>query len=204
LRLSNAGLRRVLPELKKIEPIWGPPARHLSRATRCTDAWHALSRRKRPKLPAHKAASGMHDSFREPERLERAKDVVPMLVVTLNRWCGSDRLMRDLNGEVGRTHLSDGKPRRFGHNGTPTFLVNGKEAKDIVEADGPARDDQPGVNGLSNLSSLPLGGVKRGYHSGNPLHFSHRDARRSNALKRFAPESQTNSPGSISSRRSFR
>ena len=124
------------PELKKIESEFGDRLRVIFR--------------ERPLVPTHEhaliaaqaaeaaGAQGrfweMHDKLYENQKAwSEAKDVVPMLVDYAKQiGLDPDRFMRDLNGEVVAARIfQDGKrAHALGINGTPTFLVNGKEAKD--------------------------------------------------------------------------
>ena len=76
----------------------------------------------------------MHDKLYENQKLwAEVKDVVPMLVDYAKQiGLDTDRFMRDLNGEaVAARIFQDGKrAHALGINSTPTFFVNGKEAKD--------------------------------------------------------------------------
>ncbi len=124
------------PELKKIENEFGDRLRVIFR--------------ERPLVPTHEhaliaaqaaEAAGvqgrfweMHDKLYENQKTwSEARDVVPMFV-DYARQIGldTDRFMRDLNGEVVAVRIfQDGKrAHALGINTTPTFLVNGKEAKD--------------------------------------------------------------------------
>ena len=124
------------PELKKIESEFGERLRVIFR--------------ERPLVPPHEhaliaaqaaEAAGMQDRFWEmhdklyenQKAWSEAKDVVPMFVDYAKQiGLDTDRFMRDLNGEVVASRIfQDGKR---GHAlavvATPTFFVNGKEAKD--------------------------------------------------------------------------
>lgn len=123
------------PELKKIESEYGDRLRVIFR--------------ERPLVPTHEhalvaaqaaEAAGlqgrfweMHDKLFENQKLwSEAKDVVPIFV-DYARQIGldSDRFMRDLSGEVVAQRIfQDGKrSHALGVTATPTFFINGKEAK---------------------------------------------------------------------------
>jgi NhaA family Na+:H+ antiporter len=124
------------PELKKIENEFGDRLRVIFR--------------ERPLVPRHEhaliaaqaaEAAGvqgrfweMHDKLYENQKAwSEAKDVVPMFVDYAKQiGLDADRFMRDLNGEVVAARIfQDGKrAHALGIDSTPTFLVNGKEAKD--------------------------------------------------------------------------
>jgi protein-disulfide isomerase len=124
------------PELKKIESEFGERLRVIFR--------------ERPLVPPHEhaliaaqaaEAAGlqnrfweMHDKLYENQKAwVEAKDVVPMLVDYAKQiGLDTDRFMRDLNGEAVASRIfQDGKrAHALGVNTTPTFFVNGKEAKD--------------------------------------------------------------------------
>ncbi len=124
------------PELKKIEAEFGDRLRVIFR--------------ERPLVPPHEhaliaaqaaEAAGvqgrfweMHDKLYENQKTwSEAKDVVPLFVDYAKQiGLDPDRFMRDLNGEVVAARLfQDGKrAHALGINATPTFFVNGKEAKD--------------------------------------------------------------------------
>jgi len=123
-------------ELKKIEAEFGERLRVVFR--------------ERPLVPPHEhalmaaqaaEAAGMqqrfwemHDKLYENQKAwSEAKDLVP-LFVDYARQIGldTDRFMKDLNGEeVAKRIFQDGKrAHALGVESTPTFFVNGKEAKD--------------------------------------------------------------------------
>ena len=124
------------PELKKIEAEFGDRLRVIFR--------------ERPLIPPHEhaliaaqaaEAAGvqgrfweMHDKLYENQKdWSEAKDVVPMFVDYAKQiGLDPDRFMRDLNGEAVAVRIfQDGKrAHALGIEATPTFLVNGKEAKD--------------------------------------------------------------------------
>lgn len=124
------------PELKKIENEFGDRLRVIFR--------------ERPLVPPHEhaliaaqaaEAAGlqgrfweMHDKLYENQTAwSEAKDLVPILVDYAKQiGLDTDRFMKDLNGEVVATRIfQDGKrAHALNVNGTPTFYVNGKEAKD--------------------------------------------------------------------------
>lgn len=123
------------PELKKIEAEYGDRLRVVFREN--------------PLVPTHQyalvaaqaaEAAGlqgrfweMHDKLYENQKAwAEAKDVVPLFVDYAKQiGLDTDRFMRDLNGEaVAARIFQDGKrSHALGINSTPTFFVNGKEAK---------------------------------------------------------------------------
>lgn len=124
------------PELKKIESEFGDRLRVIFR--------------ERPLIPPHEhaliaaqaaEAAGlqgrfweMHDKLYENQKTwSEARDLVPILV-DYSKQIGldTDRFMKDLNGEdVAKRIFQDGKrAHALNVNGTPTFFVNGKEARD--------------------------------------------------------------------------
>jgi len=124
------------PELKKIEAEFGDKLRVIFR--------------ERPLVPPHDhalmaaqaaEAAGLQDRFWEMhDKLyenqtawSEAKDLVPVFVDYAKQiGLDTDRFMKDLNGEKVATRIfQDGKRVHFLNvNSTPTFYVNGKEAKD--------------------------------------------------------------------------
>ena len=124
------------PELKKIESEFGDKLRVIFR--------------ERPLVPPHDhalmaaqaaEAAGLQDRFWEMhDKLyenqtawSEAKDLVPIFVDYAKQiGLDTDRFMKDLNGEKVVTRIfQDGKRVHFLNvNSTPTFYVNGKEAKD--------------------------------------------------------------------------
>ena len=124
------------PELKKIESEFGDKLRVIFR--------------ERPLVPPHDhalmaaqaaEAAGLQDRFWEMhDKLyenqaawTEAKDLVPLFVDYAKQiGLDTDRFMKDLNGEKVATRIfQDGKRVHFLNvNSTPTFFVNGKEAKD--------------------------------------------------------------------------
>ena len=124
------------PELKKIEAEFGENLRVIFREYPLVPTHeHAL-------LAAQAAeAAGlqgkfweMHDKLYENQTTwTTAKDLVPIFV-DYGKQMGldTDRFMRDLNGEaVAARIFQDGKRvHALGLSGTPSFFVNGKEAKD--------------------------------------------------------------------------
>jgi protein-disulfide isomerase len=124
------------PELKKIESEFGERLRVIFR--------------ERPLVPPHEhaliaaqaaEAAGlqgrfweMHDKLYENQKTwSEAKDLVPLFVDYAKQiGVDTDRFMKDLNGEVVATRIfQDGKrAHALNVTGTPTFFVNGKEAKD--------------------------------------------------------------------------
>jgi protein-disulfide isomerase len=124
------------PELKKIEAEFGDKLRVIFR--------------ERPLVPPHDhalmaaqaaEAAGLQDRFWEMhDKLyenqtawSEAKDLVPIFVDYAKQiGLDTDRFMKDLNGEKVATRIfQDGKRVHFLNvNSTPTFFVNGKEAKD--------------------------------------------------------------------------
>jgi len=124
------------PELKKIESEFGDRLRVIFR--------------ERPLVPPHEhaliaaqaaEAAGlqgrfweMHDQLYENQKAwSEARDLVPILVDYAKQiGLDPDRFMKDLNGEdVAKRIFQDGKrAHALKVTGTPTFYVNGKEAKD--------------------------------------------------------------------------
>jgi Predicted dithiol-disulfide isomerase involved in polyketide biosynthesis len=76
----------------------------------------------------------MHDKLYENQKTwSEARDVVPMFVDYAKQiGLDPDQFMRDLNGDVVATRIfQDGKrAHALGIEGTPTFIINGKEARD--------------------------------------------------------------------------
>ena len=123
------------PELKKIESEYGDRLRVVFR--------------ERPLIPPHEhaliaaqAAEGaglqgkfweMHDKLYENQAAwSEAKDIAPIFVDYAKQLgIDPDRFMKDLNGEqVAQRIFQDGKRvHALGLAGTPTFFVNGQEAK---------------------------------------------------------------------------
>ena len=123
------------PELKKIEAEFGDRLRVIFREN--------------PLFPNHQysviaaqaaEAAGlqgrfweMHDKLFENQKTwSESKDVVPLFVDYAKQiGLDTDRFMRDLNGEaVAQRIFQDGKrSHALGIQSTPTFFVNGKEAK---------------------------------------------------------------------------
>jgi protein-disulfide isomerase len=123
------------PELKKIEAEFGDRLRVIFRENPLVPPHeHAL-------IAAQAAeASGvqnrfweMHDKLYENQKAwSEARDVMPLFVDYAKQiGLDTDRFMRDLNGEnVAARIFQDGKrAHALGINVTPTFFVNGKEAK---------------------------------------------------------------------------
>ena len=124
------------PELKKIESEFGENLRVIFR--------------ERPLVPPHQhaliaaqaaEAAGlqnrfweMHDKLYENQKTwSEATDLVPIFVDYAKQiGLDTDRFMKDLNGETVATRIfQDGKRvHALNVNSTPTFFVNGKEAKD--------------------------------------------------------------------------
>ena len=124
------------PELKKIESEFGDRLRVIFR--------------ERPLVPPHEhalmaaqaaEAAGlqdrfweMHDKLYETQKTwSEARDLVPLFVDYAKQiGLDTDRFMKDINGEkVASRIFQDGKrAHALNVNGTPTFFVNGKEAKD--------------------------------------------------------------------------
>ncbi len=124
------------PELKKIENEFGDNLRVIFR--------------ERPLIPPHEhaliaaqaaEAAGiqgrfweMHDKLYENQKAwSEASDLVPLFVDYAKQiGLNPDQFMKDLNGEtVAARIFQDGKrAHALGVNATPTFFVNGKEAKD--------------------------------------------------------------------------
>jgi len=124
------------PELKKIESEFGDKLKVIFR--------------ERPLVPPHEhaliaaqaaEAAGlqghfweMHDKLYENQTIwSVANDLVPIFVDYAKQiGLNTDQFMKDLNGEAVATRIfQDGKRAHFfGIVSTPTFIVNGKEAKD--------------------------------------------------------------------------
>jgi len=123
-------------ELKKIESEFGDRLRVIFR--------------ERPLVPPHEhallaaqaaEAAGiqnrfweMHDKLYETQKdWSEARDLVPLFVDYAKQiGLNTDQFMKDLNGEAvaGRIFQDGKRAHFFGINSTPTFFVNGKEAKD--------------------------------------------------------------------------
>jgi protein-disulfide isomerase len=123
------------PELKKIEAEFGDRLRVIFR--------------ERPLVPPHEhaliaaqaaEAAGiqnrfweMHDKLYENQKeWSEARDIMPMFVDYAKQiGLDPDRFLRDLNGEVVAARIfQDGKrAHALNINATPSFFVNGKEAK---------------------------------------------------------------------------
>jgi len=124
------------PELKKIESEFGDNLRVIFR--------------ERPLVPPHEhalmaaqaaEAAGlqnrfweMHDKLYENQKTwSEVNDLVPIFIDYAKQiGLDTDRFMKDLNGEAVATRIfQDGKRvHALNVNSTPTFYVNGKEAKD--------------------------------------------------------------------------
>lgn len=126
------------PELKKIESEFGENLRVVFRE-------NPLVPMHRHALIAAQAAEAaglqtpdrfweMHDKlYQNQEKWKDAVDLVPIFVDYAKQiGLNPDQFMKDLNGEKVATRIfQDGKrSHAFGINSTPTFFVNGKEAKD--------------------------------------------------------------------------
>ena len=124
------------PELKKIETEFGDRLRVIFRELPLVPTHqHAL-------FAAQAAESAglqgrfweMHDKLYENQATwSEAKDLVPIFVDYAKQiGLDTDRFMKDVNSEpVAQRIFQDGKrAHAFGINSTPTFFVNGKEAKD--------------------------------------------------------------------------
>jgi NhaA family Na+:H+ antiporter len=124
------------PELKKIESEFGENLRVIFRENPLVPMHqHAL-------LAAQAAeAAGlqgrfweMHDKLYENQtKWKDVMDLVPIFVDYAKQiGLNTDQFMKDLNGEKVATRIfQDGKrSHALGINSTPTFFVNGKEAKD--------------------------------------------------------------------------
>lgn len=124
------------PELKKIETEFGDKLKVIFRELPLvTVHQHAL-------LAAQAAeAAGlqgkfweMHDKLYEDQVTWTTKnDLVPVFVDYAKQiGLNTDQFMKDLNGEkvAGRIFQDGKRAHSFGLKGTPSFFVNGKEAKD--------------------------------------------------------------------------
>ena len=126
----------LYPELKKIEEEYG------SRLRVVFHHFPLISLHKNALQAAHAAeAAGvqgrfweMHDKLYENQTTwSEARDLVPIFVDYAKQiGLNTDKFMKDLNGEqVAQRIFQDGKrSHSLGVNSTPTFYVNGKEAKD--------------------------------------------------------------------------
>jgi protein-disulfide isomerase len=124
------------PELKKIEDQFGDRIRVIFRE-RPLDSMHAHAL-----LAAQAAESAgvqgkfweMHDKLYENQKAwSDASDLIPIFVDYAKQLgLNSDQFVKDMNGEVVATRIfQDGKrAHALNINSTPTFFVNGKEAKD--------------------------------------------------------------------------
>jgi protein-disulfide isomerase len=125
------------PELKKIEAEFGDRLRVIFRENPLVPTHeHALLAAQAAEaagLQGEDKFWAMHDKLYENQTTwTQAKDLVPVFVdygkqVGLN----PDQFMKDLNGEkVAQRLFQDGKrAHALGINATPSFFVNGKEAK---------------------------------------------------------------------------
>jgi protein-disulfide isomerase len=123
------------PELKKIEAEFGDKLRVIFRE------YPLISMHEHALMAAQAAeAAGlqgkfweMHDKLYESQtQWTPAKDLVPIFADYAKQiGIDPDRFMKDLNGEqVAQRIFQDGKRvHALGLQGTPTFLVNGQEAK---------------------------------------------------------------------------
>jgi len=126
------------PELKKIEAEFGdnlrvifrerplvPPHQHALIAAQAAEAAGLQD-------PAH--FWEMHDKLYENQKMwSEASDLVPLFVDYAKQiGLDTDRFLKDLNGEAVATRIFQDGKRVHALNviSTPTFYVNGKEAKD--------------------------------------------------------------------------
>lgn len=126
------------PELKKIEGEFGERLRVIFRENPLVPTHeHALLAAQAAEaagLQGEDKFWAMHDKLYENQTTwSQAKDLVPIFVdygkqIGLN----TDQFMKDLNGEkVAQRIFQDGKrSHALGIKATPSFFVNGKEAKD--------------------------------------------------------------------------
>ena len=124
------------PELKKIEAEFGDRLRVIFRENPLVPLHeHALVAAQAAEAAGLQGRFWeMHDKLYENQKAwTEAKDLTPILVDYAKQiGLDTDRFMRDLSGEVVTTRIfQDGKrAHAIGVISTPTFFVNGKEAKD--------------------------------------------------------------------------
>jgi Na+:H+ antiporter, NhaA family len=122
-------------ELKKIEAEFGDNLRVIFRESPLVPMHeHALMAAQAAEAAGLQGKFWeMHDKLYENQTTwTPAKDLVPIFVDYAKQiGIDPDRFMKDLNGEqVAQRIFQDGKRvHALGLNGTPTFFVNGKEAK---------------------------------------------------------------------------
>ncbi len=125
------------PELKKIEAEFGERLRVIFREMPLVPTHeHALLAAQAAEaagLQGEDKFWAMHDKLYENQTTwTEAKDLVPVFVDYAKQiGLDNDRFMKDLNGEkVAARIFQDGKrAHALGINATPSFFVNGKEAK---------------------------------------------------------------------------
>jgi protein-disulfide isomerase len=123
------------PELKKIEAEFGDKLRVIFRESPLVPLHeHALMAAQAAEAAGLQGKFWeMHDKLYENQTTwTPAKDLVPIFVDYAKQiGLDPDRFMKDLNGEqVAQRIFQDGKRvHALGLQGTPTFLVNGQEAK---------------------------------------------------------------------------
>lgn len=123
------------PELKKIEAEFGDKLRVIFRESPLVPLHeHALMAAQAAEAAGLQGKFWeMHDKLYENQTTwTPAKDLVPIFVDYAKQiGIDPDRFMKDLNGEqVAQRIFQDGKRvHALGLNGTPSFFVNGQEAK---------------------------------------------------------------------------
>jgi protein-disulfide isomerase len=123
------------PELKKIENEFGDRLRVVFRENPLVPMhqWGLVAAQAAEAAGLQGRFWEMHDKLYENQKTwSEAKDVIPLFVDYAKQiGLDTDRFMRDLNGEtvVQRIFQDGRRSHDLGITGTPTFFVNGKEAK---------------------------------------------------------------------------